>query len=131
MKKTIVLLFSLCLIACQENEPDPVTDIQKELIGNWQLIEINISNGEAKPIKQPVQNGGIITFDLAGSFNSTLDESCASGTYTVVEQNLQLSCNQGDVLSFSIDFRSSNTFTLVPTQPVCIEGCSYLYNRVS
>lgn len=126
--KIYILVFSiLSLYACKN---DLIEDADP-LIGEWQLIEQNISTGGSSSW-QTVEDGEKFLLESDGSYNGfTLFPHCADGIYEVTIDELVLtgSCTT-DIDSFTYALsREKNTIVLVPKTVLCFETCAYRFKR--
>jgi len=137
--KTIIsflLLFILfSAFECQHQEDiEPSSGNQAIVIGKWQLVESYISDGgpgywiEADPAKP-----SIIEFKADGEYISGR-ENC-SGRYTAATSQeiiIKISCSTGYVQQSELSGKilPSGELAIVPTSPMCIEGCSEKYKRI-
>lgn len=109
-----------------------------DLNGKWKLSEAYISAGGPQ-YWVDVENGEEIEFFESGTFNSDRFNECTTGSFSI-EQNellLEYSCsefnpiseNENGFITYKLEIHS-NYFVLTPTSgPICIEGCSYKYQK--
>jgi hypothetical protein len=129
-----ILVFSF--LSCTSDDGDKTID--SELIGTWKMTEAFISSGGPQ-YWVDVENGEDFEFFENGMFSSTRFSECTTGTFSV-EQNklvLQYNCNgfestsenQDGFITYDLKFEA-DTFIATPTSgPICIEGCSYKYQK--
>ncbi|WP_210465204.1 hypothetical protein [Rufibacter roseolus] len=130
----LVLLF-LSAFQCQHQEDIKPSLGKKDIvIGRWQLVEYFMSVGgpgywtkadAAKPI--------IIEFKADGEYISGSGD--CSGQYTVTTGQdiiIKVSCSVGHLKQSELTGKilPSGELSIVPTSPMCIEGCSYKYKRI-
>jgi hypothetical protein len=129
----LFVLFSAFECQHQENV-DPNTKNQDVLIGRWKLVEYYLSDGgpgywtKADPAKPY-----IIEFKADGAYIS--DRADCSGQYTAAPDQeiiIKISCDTGYVQKSELSGKilPSGELYIVPTNPYCIEGCSYKYMRI-
>lgn len=122
------------------NSDTTILSENETIIGKWKLTESSISIGGPQ-IKTPVENGAEFIFIDNENFSSTLFSECNKGKYAI-DNNLNELILKYDCETFTsiaqnknreiIYFYSmkSNYFILSPkSNPICIEGCSYKYER--
>ena len=119
-------MFSSCTKSiCDINNPS--------LIGEWQLIEQNISNGG--PSKwESVNDGNQFSLFEDGSYEGIkVFSDCDSGNFesTVTELRFMPTCNDSsEDFVYSIS-RNCDQLTLRPLTVICVEECAYKYERKS
>lgn len=138
-----LLLFVLfSAFGCQHQEtvePNPenqslVESRSATLVGKWQQSGSYISAGgpmywvEADPAKPT-----IIEFKANGEYTHGR-EGC-SGQYTATTDQeivIKVSCSTGEVRQIELSGKilPSGELALSPTNPICIEGCSYRYKPI-
>jgi len=125
------LVFSC--FSCSSDEFD-----NSDLIGKWKLTEAYISAGGPQ-YWVDVENGEEIEFFENGGFNSDRFTECTTGIYSKNQNGLLLkySCsqfnpvseNENGFITYKLELYS-NYLVLTPTSgPICIEGCSYKYQK--
>ncbi|WP_318309105.1 lipocalin family protein [Flagellimonas crocea] len=138
MKKLFVhfLLFGLMVLSvgCDESNGDNSTS-QNSLTGKWKMTAAYISAGGPQ-YWVTVEDGEEIEFFANGTFISSRNPECRTGTYVVEgeELSLEFDCdgfesvmeNEEGLITYNIEF-NKNEFLLSPTSILCIEGCSYKY----
>jgi len=135
--KLSILALLLIFIGCDvENEPQ---NANEELLnGKWKNTEAFISSGGPQ-YWVDVDNGEEIQFLSNDTFSSNRYTECTRGTFSIEDSTLTLkyacpgfdptAANEEGLITFSIAYES-NAFLLTPTSgPICIEGCSYKYQK--
>ncbi|MGB0879431.1 MAG: hypothetical protein ACPGTO_02575 [Polaribacter sp.] len=127
MRKIIFILITVgILFSCTNGN-----DSNKELIGNWKLIEILADPGDGSGTFSSVQSNKIITFESSGIITSngnlcdmTLNsDNQTSGTYSDSESTFNSSdCNNP---SYNFSFEQNENILIV-NYP-CIEPCQAKY----
>ncbi|MBJ2173064.1 hypothetical protein JBL43_02365 [Aureibaculum sp. A20] len=138
--KTSFYLFSILVlfIACDDATDEPLTANETLMVGEWKQNEAYISDGGPQ-YWIDVENGEEIKFKTDGTFSSNNYTECSTGNFSVNENKLFLeydcdgfetiSENENGIITYNIELYS-NYFILTPTSgPICIEGCSYKYQR--
>ncbi len=138
MKKHIYLILILTsLLSCNSNDETSEFE-QDSFTGEWKLTEAFISSGGPQ-YWVDIKNGEKLVFFKNKTFKSNKYSKCKSGNFSIEIDtlNLEYTCdgfqtnaeNQAGLITYIIDFKS-NYFILTPTSgPICIEGCSYKYQR--
>lgn len=140
MEKLISCLLVLVLLsplsACNDTENENPND--HSILGKWKLTEAFISSGGPQ-YWVDVEDGEEIEFLSNSRFTSTNYPECPEGEYVLDEENLVLDfdCedielvaeNEEGLVTFRIEFKNGD-FLLSPTSVICIEGCSYKYERM-
>lgn len=139
MKSTVTLLAVLLLFtACDKNSSGPINADEVSIAGTWILTEAYISTGGPQ-YWTDVEDGEEITFFDDGTFASNRFSECETGNFSMTDNELLLEydCNGFDVVSeneeglitYALEL-FSDYFILTPTSgPICIEGCSYKYEK--
>ncbi|MEB8346792.1 hypothetical protein OO010_12090 [Flavobacteriaceae bacterium KMM 6898] len=128
----------LFFIACDKSKDEPITADESLMVGKWEQTEAFISAGGPQ-YWVDVENGEEIEFFENGTFSSNRFTKCRIGKFSIVENKLFLeydcdgfdtqSENDEGFITYELEF-SSNYFILTPTSgPICIEGCSYKYQK--
>lgn len=131
MRYFVLSAFCLFLFSsCSKNSCD--MDNQS-LIGKWQLIEQNISNGG--PSKwESVNDGKRFSLFEDGTYEGIkFFTDCDMGSYgsTATELLLMPNCNDGsEDFMYSIT-RDCDQLILRPLTVLCIEGCAFRYERIN
>ncbi len=131
--KYFCCLFLLILVSC-EMDNNPFESDPQGLPGTWKLVESAFSEGG--PIKaSKVKNGTEITFSANNQFVFNPEEACGKGLYqfTGDELIMDLFCDNDDVKTQTIYYDvtfEQDYIKLVPTNPVCIEGCWFVYKKL-
>ncbi|WP_047245495.1 hypothetical protein [Maribacter thermophilus] len=131
----VLLLF----IACDKETDNPISPTASLLQGKWIHNEAYISAGGPQ-YWVDVDNGEAIEFYKDGTFSSNRFTECDSGNFWIEENTLFLeyTCdefetsadNEDGYITYRLEF-FSDYFILTPTSgPICIEGCSYKYQKV-
>lgn len=129
-----ILIFSF--FSCNSDESGQFENF--ELIGKWKLTKAFISAGGPQ-YWVTVEDGEEFVFFKDGTFNSSRYDECTSGTFSTEPNRLFLryncegfeseSENTKGFVTFDLKYES-DSFVATPTSgPVCIEGCSYRYDR--
>ncbi|WP_228235564.1 lipocalin family protein [Allomuricauda sp. M10] len=140
MKQLFVALL-LCLVFNSCDNEDDLKGFDQDAFpieGTWKLTAAYISAGGPQ-YWTDVENGEEIEFQGNGSFSSDRYPECTSGNFSVDEGNLTLEydCegfetgteNEEGLITYTLDY-GKNTILLTPTSIICIEGCSYKYEKV-
>lgn len=139
--KNNILIFSIIfvsLIACS-NEENKDNSYQKNVVGTWQLIEVNIGNGSSASNWTSIENGYEYTFNKDGTFHSNRFEQCLEGKYTLSSNLLTIEYNCNDFSTgiespdgtFIENFKIENGFMfLSPTYMSCDEGCENKFKKI-
>ena len=139
MKLKFYLMTSLLLfIACDNAMNDPITANESLMVGKWKQTKAYISSGGPQ-YWVDTENGEEIDFFENGTFSSDRFTECVTGNFSIVENKLllQYNCvgfnpeaeNNEGFITYKLEF-FSNYFILTPTSgPICIEGCSYKYQK--
>jgi hypothetical protein len=131
----IALIFSF---GCNKTPDEPIIADATTISGKWKETEAFISAGGPQYWVN-VENGEEIEFLENGTFTSDRFGECIDGNYSIADNELQLkySCdgfnseseNEEGFITYKIEIYS-NYFLLTPTSgPICIEGCSYKYEK--
>mgnify|MGYP000627119768 CR=1 FL=1 len=133
-----IIIFGV-LISCDHEDDLKNFDYDAFPIeGTWKLTEAYISAGGPQ-YWTDVEDGEEIEFQGNGSFSSDRYPECATGIFSVDDGNLTLeyNCegfesgteNEEGLITYKLDY-GKNAILLTPTSILCIEGCSYKYERV-
>jgi hypothetical protein len=136
----VFVLFSA--FECQHQEavePNPENQSRVEsrtatLVGKWQLVEYYWSaGGPGQWTKADPAKPYIIEFKANGAYVNDR-EDCA-GQYTAAtdqEMIIKVLCSTGEVRQSELSGKilPSGELVIVPTNPICIEGCSYKYKPI-
>ena len=142
MKKLISsLLIPLLLgplLACNNDDNGNMGPRNNSILGKWKLTAAYISSGGPQ-YWVDVEDGEEIEFLSDGSFTSTNYPGCTEDGYVFDGESLALhyDCedmelvaeNEEGLITFRIEFKNDG-FLLSPTSVICIEGCSYKYERM-
>ena len=129
----------LFCIACDETMDEPITADESLIVGKWKQTEAYISAGGPQ-YWVDVENGEEIEFFKNGTFSSDRFIECSVGNFSIEENKLLLeyncmgfstqSENEEGFITYELEFHM-NYFILTPTSgPICIEGCSYKYQKI-
>ena len=126
-----ILVFSV--FSCSSNEFH-----NSELIGKWKLTEAFISSGGPQYWVN-VEDGEEFEFFENGTFTSNRYSECTSGIFYTELNKLLLkynceefeseSENADGFITFDLEFDSNHFITTPTSGPICIEGCSYKYQK--
>jgi hypothetical protein len=130
--------FLLFFIACDNTMNEPITPDESLMIGKWKQTAAYISSGGPQYWIN-VENGEEIEFFENETFSSNRFTDCLSGDFSIEDNKLLLkyncigfnpeSANEEGFITFELEF-FSNYYILTPTSgPICIEGCSYKYQK--
>ena len=132
-----ILVFIFC-VGCDTTTEEP-TPVDASLIsGTWKETEAYISSGGPQ-YWVDVKDGEEIAFFANGTFSSDRFAECSNGKFFIVQDELRLdfSCDgftsesedEDGLITYKLEFYS-NYFIVTPTSgPICIEGCSYKFER--
>lgn len=131
----IALIFSF---GCNKTSDGPIITDATSISGKWKETEAFISAGGPQYWIN-VENGEEIEFLENETFTSDRFAECIGGNYSLAANELQLkyncdgfnseSENEKGFITYKIEI-FSNYFLLTPTSgPICIEGCSYKYEK--
>ena len=131
-----IVLFSLA--ACIKTVDVPVDADDSTITGTWILTEAYISAGGPQ-YWVDVEDGETIRLSEDGTFTSDRFTDCDTGDFSVQEDELTLeyaceefesvSQNEEGLITYRLEL-FSDYFLLTPTSgPICVEGCSYKYER--
>ncbi len=133
-----LLIFSIFFSCDNDDDPKKFDFDAFPIEGAWKLTAAYISAGGPQ-YWVDVEDGEKIIFMENGSFSSDKFEDCTTGEFRVVDGSLSLDydCegfesgteNEEGQMTFKIDY-GKNAILLTPTSIICIEGCSYKYERV-
>ncbi|AUS06968.1 hypothetical protein [Pseudotamlana carrageenivorans] len=135
--KYCFLLLFLILINCAKSN-EPIVSNETLIVGKWELTEAYISAGGPQ-YWIDVENGHDIDFLENVTFSSSRFTECTTGTFSIIENKLLLKYNCQDFnseyeneqgyITYDLEFYS-DYFIVSPTSgPICIEGCSYKYQK--
>ena len=116
----------------------PLTANESLIVGKWKQTKAYISSGGPQ-YWVDTEDGEEIEFFENGTFSSNRFSECTTGNFSIVENKLLLKykCigfsteaeNDDGFITFNLEF-FSDYFILTPTSgPICIEGCSYKYQK--
>lgn len=139
MRTLLITITIISLFSCKESENFAKRDFEQSLIGRWTLVEASFSIGGPQII-ETINDGDEYTFSDDLTFTNSASPECISGTYSVQEDTLsdfiltlKYDCSRIDTpidrITYGVNFVSSDQFILVPYNPMCIEGCSYTYQK--
>ncbi|MEC7263504.1 MAG: lipocalin family protein [Bacteroidota bacterium] len=133
-----ILIFGILMSCDNDDDLKGFDQDAFPIEGTWKLTEAYISAGGPQ-YWTDVEDGEEIEFFENGSFSSDKYEDCTTGEFSVVDGNLALDydCdgfesgteNDEGQITFEIDY-GKNAILLTPTSIICIEGCSYKYEKV-
>ncbi|SRR6056297_1444577 len=129
-----ILVFGF--FSCSLDDGDKSVD--SELIGKWKMTEAFISSGGPQ-YWVDIENGEEFEFFANGLFSSNQFSECTVGIYSVQQNKLMLkyNCdgfeskaeNMDGFITYDLKFEA-DAFIATPTSgPICIEGCSYKYQK--
>jgi len=136
--KNLIYIFILIggFFSCNSDESNEFNN--SDLIGKWKLTEAFISAGGPQ-YWITIEDGERFVFSEDGTFTSSRYSECAGGIF-FIESNkllLQYNCDEFEsqsenvdgFITFDLKFET-NYFIATPTSgPICIEGCSYKYQK--
>lgn len=136
--KNLICVFAIFLGLSSCNSDDSAAAEETGLIGKWVLNEAFISAG-GEQFWVDVENGEQFVFCADRTFTSSRYPECSTGVYVMNTDELRLnygcegfvpsSQNQDGWITFALDI-TSDYFILRPTSgPICVEGCSYKYQK--
>jgi hypothetical protein len=133
---TPTLLF---FIACDKTTEEPIPAEASLIAGKWKQTNAYISSGGPQYWVDN-DNGEEIVFFENGTFSSNRFTDCMTGNFSIEEDNLLLEYNCTGFIPDAqnkegfITYKPelfSDYFILTPTSgPICIEGCSYKYQKI-
>ena len=139
MKSKLYLIISLLFfVACDKTINKPTSADKSLMVGKWIQTKAYISSGGSQ-YWTDTENGEEIEFFENGTFSSDRFTECVKGNFSIEENKLLLeyNCiefnteleNEEGFITYNLEF-FSDYFILTPTSgPVCIEGCSYKYQK--
>lgn len=121
-------------MACNADGSLEVTD--SNLLGTWKLTEAFISSGGPQ-YWVDVPDGDEFTFLVNGTFTTTQFPNCNEGSYFIEESELRLQYNceepdtpyQADLITYNLELKSGYFLATPTSGPICIEGCSYKFEK--
>ncbi|MDC1162097.1 hypothetical protein OAT18_01510 [Tenacibaculum sp.] len=136
-KLSLLIILAVVLFTNCNNNESIIAD-EPLIIGEWKLTEAFISTGGPQ-YWVDFENGEEINFLDNGTFSSNKFTECMVGKFSVEENKLLLeyncdgfnsqSENEQGFITYELQL-SSDYFILTPTSgPICIEGCSYKYQK--
>jgi hypothetical protein len=137
--RNIALCFFVISFFCACGEADeptsvvfqPITDVG-ELLGKWKLVESSQSIGDGKQHWTSVENGYTYQLNEDGTFSSDRFKACTALKYSLSGSSLVLEFEcDGETIEYTENavMADGNLF-LSPVAPIiCIEGCSYRFER--
>jgi len=138
-KLGILVLFISVLFGCENNE-DAIDE--NSIVGNWKLTAAYISSGGPQ-YWVSVDDGYQLSFSGNETFTSTQYTECEDGVFFINSDMSVLSflygCNgfttaaqnSNGLITYAIKTFDKDSFILTPTSgPICIEGCSYKFERL-
>jgi len=136
--KNLIYIFILALgvLSCQSD--DLIEFDNSDLVGKWKLTEAFISAGGPQ-YWVTVEDGEEFVFYGNGTFTSSKFSECAGGIFLIDSSKLilEFNCegfeseleNEEGFITYKLEYES-NHFIATPTSgPICIEGCSYKYEK--
>ena len=137
LKYYLIAVLIFCF-GCNKTSDEPIIADASTISGKWKETEAFISAGGPQYWVN-VENGEEIEFLENGTFTSDRFTECIGGNYSIANNELQLkyncdgfnseSENEEGFITYKIEI-FSNYFLLTPTSgPICIEGCSYKYEK--
>lgn len=130
------ILAFLYLFSCDSEKSNELD--KNDLMGKWKLTEAYISAGGPQ-YWVDVEDGEELEFYEDSTFTSNRYSECTKGVFSIKMEELFLdySCdgfetvseNEDGLITYILNFES-NYVVLTPTSgPICIEGCSYKYQK--
>ena len=137
--RNIALCFFLISFSCECEEADeptsivfqPINDVG-ELLGKWKLVDSSYSIGEGTQHWNSVEHGYTYQFNGDGTFSSNRFKACTGVKYSMSGSNLVLEFEcDGESIEYTENaVMSDGNLFLSPVAPIiCIEGCSYRFER--
>ncbi|MEY2693597.1 MAG: hypothetical protein RIT03_1989 [Bacteroidota bacterium] len=132
--KRIVYLTILFIgfFSCSKSDS---TTSNPSIVGKWKQTELFTSNGGSSPAWQTVANGYEIELLSNGTFTSTKNSECATGTFSLSATNdLNMTYNcAGFTNSYveKVETITDSQLILRPTYLNCDEGCSVKFEKVN
>jgi hypothetical protein len=109
-----------------------------ELMGTWKLTEAFISNGGPQ-YWADVEDGEELVFLENQVFSSNRYMECTQGIFALTQDTLRLryncdsfvapSENEEGFITYRLEFKGDHFIAAPTSGPICIEGCSYKYQR--
>lgn len=143
--KLIVLnLLALVLMSsCTKNNDEILNEFDlktaEAIIGQWKQVGSYISSGGPQYYVEAT-DGEVLNFYDNGRFSSNKYPGCHNGTYSVDDDIITLNFNCGafdmrfpeldGIMRYSHTIEA-NKLNLIPRTLMCIEGCSYEYEKIS
>lgn len=140
MRHIVSLIVIMSLLSCVEKDEVSIHS-ESDIIGKWKLIEYTFSTG-AEMITKTSDDGHEIVFRNNLTFTSSGRPKCNNGTYLYSEADslpnpellLEFECSTDSspikTVNYAVTFMNSDQFVLSPLNPMCIEGCSYTYQKI-
>jgi len=132
MKKLFIIsLVMLLLFSCSNSSSNP-TNQENLLIGKWKLIEQKSSNGSSTPPTwTTVINGYELTFKSDGTYTTTANSTCNSGTYSISNQLISYVNSCGASIVEKTRINSVGVNELVVYDLICIEECQSKFQKIN
>lgn len=103
------------------------------IIGEWQMIEYAYSPGGPDIYRSPSEENIKLIFNSNGVVNSQKFFQCSDGNFNIEQDTLSITFNcpeELDSRAYSISWEDEKLI-LIPTSPMCIEYCAYIFSRTS
>ena len=129
MKRYFLLFLFLGLSSCDKDSNENSIPLNaSKIIGSWQVVSESYSIGGPQIIRA-IKNGGIYNFKLDGTFSFDYAQDTSlnfSGTYDFEEEILTIRylLDEGNVTRKLEVLFEENSVVWIPSDPICIEGCS-------
>ncbi|MGB3775554.1 MAG: lipocalin family protein [Leeuwenhoekiella sp.] len=145
MKYIIVCFLAITFVfsSCSSDDTEDFLTVDFEsptfLIGKWKMTGSYTSPGSGQ-FYSDILDGEELLFGTDGSFTTSSYPSCNTATYTVSGDDLSITydCDafkeQFPELDGRFIYSMSNKddfLILIPKSRLCIEGCSYYYQKIA
>jgi hypothetical protein len=133
MKKLFIIpLAMLLLFSCSNSSSNEPTNQENPLIGKWKLIEQKNSDGSsALPTWTPVTIGYELTFKSDGTYTTTANSTCSSGTYSISNQLISYINSCGVSIVDKTRINSVGNTELVVYDLTCFEECQSKFQKIN
>lgn len=133
MKKLFIIpLAMLLLFSCSNSSSNEPTNQENPLIGKWKLIEQKNSDGSSTlPTWTPVTNGYELTFKSDGTYTTTANSTCSSGTYSISNQLISYINSCGVSIVDKTRIKSVGNTELVVYDLTCFEECQSKFQKIN
>ena len=133
MKKLFIIpLVLLTLFSCSNSSTNEPTNQENPLIGKWKHIEQKNSDGSSTPPTwTPVTNGYELTFKSDGTYTTTANSTCNSGTYSISNQLISYVNSCGASIVDKTRINSVGVNELVVYDLNCFEECQSKYQKIN